>query len=107
MIAASPGVLLLNMSQFTSVVDFLTDVGVDEDDVPIIMQSYPALIEADLAKLEQTVAYLKALGVKEDSLGGIFRAFPSLLLLDVEKDMMPVVSFLKEIGVVNIGRFIT
>ena len=107
MIAASPGVLLLDMSQFTSVVDFLTDAGVDEDDVPIIMQSYPALIEADLAKLEETVAYLKALGVQENSLGGIFRAFPSLLLLDVQEDMTPVVSFLKEIGVVNIGRFIT
>ena len=107
MIAASPGVLLLDMSQFTSVVDFLADVGVDEEDVPIIMQSYPALIEADLANLEQTVAYLRSLGVQDDSLGGIFRAFPSLLLLDVEIDMMPVVSFLKEIGVVNIGRFIT
>ena len=107
MIAASPGVLLLDMSQFTSVVDFLTDVGVDEDDVPIIMQSFPALIEADLAKLEETVAYLKALGVQENSLGGIFRAFPSLLLLDVQEDMTPVVSFLKGIGVVNIGRFIT
>ena len=107
MIAASPGVLLLDTSQFTSVVDFLTDIGVDEDDVPIIMQSYPALIDADLPMLEQTVAYLKSLGVQENSLGGIFRAFPSLLLLDVEKDMMPVVSFLERIGVVNIGRFIT
>lgn len=107
MIAASPGVLLLDMSQFTSVVDFLTEVGVHEDDVPIIMQSYPALIEADLANLEQTVEYLRSLGVQDDSLGGIFRAFPSLLLLDVETDMMPVVSFLKELGVVNIGRFIT
>ena len=107
MIAPSPGVLLLDMTQFTSVVDFLADVGVNEDDVPIIMQSYPALIEADLANLEQTVTYLRSLGVQEDSLGGIFRAFPSLLLLDVETDMMPVVSFLKEIGVVNIGRFIT
>ena len=75
--------------------------------VATVIRLYPALIGADVPSMRKNVDYLRALDVSDEALGGIFRAFPSLLLLDLEKDMAPVVAFLREIGVVNIGRFVT
>lgn len=107
MIAANPSVLLLEVPQIMPIVEFLREIGIDEEDVAMVLQSYPALAEADLIQMQRVVTYMRSLGVADAALGGIFRAFPSLFSLDVEKEMMPVVSFLRSIGVVNVGRFVT
>jgi len=107
MISANPDVLLLEVSHIMPIVQYLEEIGIDEEDVPLVLQTYPALVEADLVELQRVVNYMRSLGVEDAALGGIFRAFPSIFSLDVEKEMTPVVSFLRGIGVVNIGRFIT
>ena len=108
MVQASPDVLLLDVSsQVFPLMEFLEDIGIDEEGVATVIRLYPALIGADVPSMRKNVDYLRALDVSDEALGGIFRAFPSLLLLDLEKDMAPVVAFLREIGVVNIGRFVT
>jgi len=83
------------------------DLGIDEEDVPKIIESYPALLVTELEEMKEVWEYLLGLGVCVESCASIFRAFPSLLALDIEGDMMPVVEFLRSIGVSNIGRFIT
>merc|ERR1712194_1285 len=47
------------------------------------------------------------LKVEEEALARMFQSFPSILVLDVEGSMVPVVKFLRGIGVTNVGRFIT
>ena len=78
-----------------------------KDDIAKAISTYPTLLEQDVSKVVDVIEFLLALGVDEDSLPSILRSFPATLLLDIEKDMMPVVSFLRSIGVRNVGRFIT
>lgn len=109
LILAYPGVLLLDPStQIFPMTDFLySELGISDIGVPQIIESYPGLLKADIKKMRETVGYLLELEVEEDSIAKIFRAFPAILTLDKETQMIPVVNFLRDIGVVNIGRFIT
>ena len=109
LIAAFPGVLLLDSAkQIAPIVLFLSkEVGIDEDDVQKVLQSFPSLLEADLNTMRKTICFLESVDVSTDDIPKIIRAFPSILLLDIDVKMRPVVTFLEEIGVVNIGRFIT
>jgi len=85
----------------------MNELGLWEDDLPGVLQLYPALFGMGRSQMERVTSYLLSLGVEREALASIFRAFPSLLALDVEKDMTPVVEFLREIGVANVGRFVT
>jgi len=109
MVAAFPNVLLLNVStQVVPVVNYLCDeIGVWEDDVPRVLESFPALLQTDISRIDNVVKFMRSLDVSDDSLGPIFRAFPALLTLDVKEDMEKVVEFLRSIGITNIGRFVT
>ena len=40
-------------------------------------------------------------------MASIFRSFPALLTLDIDEKMIPVIQFLKSIGIKNVGRFIS
>jgi len=108
-IAAYPSVLLLDASEniLPTASYMMNELGLWEDDLPSVLQLYPALFGMGRSQMEQVTSYLLSLEVEREALASIFRAFPSLLALDVEKDMKPVVSFLREIGVANIGRFVT
>jgi len=87
--------------------DFLCDdLGIDEEDVPMIIEAHPALLRMELSEMKEVREYLLEIGVEENSFPSIFKAFPSLLTLDIHSNMMPVVEFLKGIGVCNVGRFI-
>merc|ERR1712238_134100 len=57
--------------------------------------------------MEETVRYLLELEVKPSSLAKVFRAFPAILSFDKKTKMEPMVLFLRFIGIVNVGRFIT
>jgi len=57
--------------------------------------------------MKDSFSFMQSIGVSQDDLPKIIRAFPSILLLDVQSDMEPVVAFLREIGVANMGRFVT
>lgn len=109
MVSAFPNVLLLDVSsQVTPVVDYLcNEIGIWEEDIPRVLESFPSLLEADISRMYTVVEYMHSLDISDDSLGPMFRAFPALLTLDVEKDMKPVADFLSSIGVSNVGRFVT
>ena len=108
-VAAYPGVLLLDAEeQILPTASYLmNELGIFEDDLPQVLQLYPALLGRELAEMERTVTYLKDLGVEEDILPSMFRAFPVLLTMDIERTMQPVVDFLTEIGIANIGRVVS
>ena len=108
-VAAYPGVLLLNStSQIFPVVEYLCkDIGMDGESVSKTVQTFPHLLGMSVCKMNETVHYLGSLEISMESLGKMIRAFPSILTLDLNTNMVPVVDFLREIGVVNIGRIIT
>lgn len=108
-VAAYPSVLLLNAEeQILPTAAFLMDeLGILEGDLPRVLQLFPVLLGKSTDEMKEVASYLLSLGVEEEDLGSIFRAFPGLLTMDTENDMMPVVKYLKSIGVVNIGAFVT
>lgn len=108
-IAAYPNVLLLDASkQVLPVAEYLMeDLGIWEDDLARVLQLYPSLLGVPVAQMERVVDFIVAQGVAEENLASIFRSFPALLTLDIEKDMVPVIQFLRSIGIKNVGRFIS
>ena len=105
-----PKVLVLEggASKIQRVCDFLVkDVGMDPSDVPRCLESYPALLGASTTCMGQCASFLRTCEVGDSDLGKVVKAFPFLLTLDVH-DMKKVVRYLQiEIGIVNVGRFIT
>jgi len=108
-VSAYPSVLLLDAeTQILPAAAYLmNELGIFEDDLPKVLQLYPILLVQRREDMERNVNYLKSLGVEDESLPSMFRAFPALLTMDIENTMMPVVNFLNEIGIVNVGKFIT
>merc|ERR1712032_51709 len=108
-IATYPSVLLLDTKkQILPTASYLIkDLGIWEEDLPKVIQLFPRLLGMEIEEMELVASYLISLEVDENALGSIFRAFPKLLTLDVYKDMAPVVEFLRQIGITNVGRFIT
>jgi hypothetical protein len=108
-IAAYPSVLLLDAEEqiLPTAAYLMNELGIWEDDLPRVLQLYPALLGRPLDEMKRTVDYLKDLGVEDENMPSIFRAFPALLTMNIETTMVPVVNFLNEIGIINIGLFIT
>jgi hypothetical protein len=108
-IAAYPSVLLLDAeTKILPTASYLmNDLGIWQDDLPRVLQLYPVLLGMDVEDMKKIVNYLLSLEVSQENLASIFRAFPSLFQLDIEKDMEPVIQFLRDIGITNVGRFIT
>ena len=97
-----------NVTNIHKMVFFLrNDVGMSKDDISKAIQTFPTLLEHDVSRIKDIVKFLHLIEVDEDDLPSILRSFPATLMLDVEKDMIPVVQFLRGIGVRNIGRFVT
>lgn len=107
-LSSHPNVFSLNVTNIHLMANYLReDVGMTKDDIAKAIQTFPALLELDVSRVRDIVGFLRSIEVDEDDLPSIFRSFPSTLLLDIEKDMIPVVSFLGDIGVRNTGRFVT
>jgi len=109
-IASFPQILLVDQpEELYSVARFLKNyIGISVRDIPLVLQSYPALLGASFIQMQQVIAFMRAQDVPRDALPSIFRAFPALLTTDPDETMMPVVDFLRnEIGISNVGRFIT
>lgn len=108
-ISAYPSVLLLNAEEqiLPAAAYLMDDIGICKNDLPRVLQLYPFLLGKNVKSMQAIVEYFLKLGVQEEDLPGIIRAFPSLLTKDIESTMIPVVRFLQEIGIVNVGRFIT
>lgn len=108
-VAAYPGVLLLDAQEqiLPTAAYLMNELGIYQDDLPQVLQLYPALLGREQKEMERTVTYLKDLGVEDEVLPSMFRAFPVLLTMDIETTMQPVVDFLTEIGIANIGRVIS
>jgi hypothetical protein len=107
-VSAYPCVLLLDAeTQVLPMATYLMEeLGIYE--LPKVLQLYPFLLGRTKGDLQRVVNYLiHDLAIAKDDLPGILRAFPSLLTMNIEKTMVPVVDFLKEIGVSNVGRFVT
>mmetsp|Transcript_91081 Transcript_91081/g.178245 ORF Transcript_91081/g.178245 Transcript_91081/m.178245 type:complete len:711 (+) Transcript_91081:245-2377(+) len=109
LISAYPSVLLLSAEeQILPTASYLVEeLGIWKDGLPGVLQQYPMLLGKDIEEMKKVTSFLRFLGVKEEDLGRMFRAFPGLLTMDIEKEMTPVVDFLIEIGVSNIGAFVT
>jgi hypothetical protein len=109
-IAAYPGVLLLDTeTEILPASNYLMKkLGIWEDDLPRVLQSFPALLGLGVERMTAVAEYLLSLEVSEDNLGSILRSFPALLTLSIEDDIEPVVAFLRNtVGISNIGRFVT
>jgi hypothetical protein len=109
-ISAYPKVLLLDAEeQILPTANYLmNELGVWEDDLPRVLQLYPALLGMEISQMEQVAAFLLDLEVGPETLSSIFRSFPAILTLDIEKTMVPVVDFLKsKAEIANVGRFIS
>jgi hypothetical protein len=78
-----------------------------KDDISKVIQTFPILLEKDPTHMQGVVDFLLSIEIEQDDLPSILRSFPSILLLDVETNMIPVVSFLNDVGVRNTGRFVT
>ena len=107
-LAAFPQVFTIERDRVIEVVNFLhEELELYHDEIAKIIEAYPMILETETSQMLKVIDYLRSLEVTEDVLGSIFRAFPALLSQDPETTMKEVVEFLKEIGVTNIGRFIT
>ena len=103
-----PDTFFLNVTNVYLMTHYLReDVGMTRDDIAKAVQTFPTLLEQDVSRVKDVVEFLISIEVDEEALPSIFRSFPATLLLDIEHNMVPVVSFLRDIGVRNIGRFVT
>ena len=107
-LSAYPNILTLDIEeQIAPCLNFLNDeVELFEEEIPRVLEIHPQLLGADIDQMRKNLEYFRTLEVAEEDIGSIFRSFPSLLILDIKK-MTKVVNFLKEVGVSNIGRFVT
>jgi len=107
-LSSYPDAFFLNVTNIHHVASYLReDVGMTKDDVAKAIQNFPSLLKQDVSRIKDVVEYLRSIEVDEEDLPSIFRSFPATLMLDIEKDMVPVVDFIRGIGVRNIGRFVT
>eukprot|EP00980_Cylindrotheca_fusiformis_P012683 scaffold3103_cov136-Cylindrotheca_fusiformis.AAC.21 len=108
-IASYPSVLLLNAEEkILPTASFLmNELGIAGRGLASALQLYPVLLNEDIEEMEKVVSYLEAVGVKDEDLPSIFRSFPALLTSNIERDMIPVVEYLRSIGINDIGSFIT
>lgn len=107
-VSAYANILTLDVEkQIEPCITFLSDeIGLYEEEISSVLELYPQLLGENISKMRQNVEYLRSLEVMEEDICSIFRAFPALLTLEVSS-MTEVVKFLKDIGVTNIGRFVT
>lgn len=106
-VRAYPRCLITPPAEMRVVLDALVRYGVDEADLGRLVESFPLVFGLSPADtMDPAVAYWRQLGVKDDDVARICRAFPSLLGVRVDC-MKQSVAFLQEIGVTNLGRFVT
>ncbi|CAM9714409.1 unnamed protein product [Scytosiphon promiscuus] len=85
-----------------------SDVGVSEEDLPRVLQTFPLLFALPLSRMQDVMDFLsEELTINEKDIAKIIRAFPSLLGLERERHMDGVVRYLKQLGVQNVGRFVS
>ncbi len=107
-LSSYPHAFFVNVTNVVSVTNYLREeVGMTKDDLAKTIQTYPTLLDQDVAKISAIIDFLISIEVNEDELPSILRSFPATLTLDIDKNMIPVVEFLRGIGVRNIGRFVT
>lgn len=107
-LSSHPDALFRNVTNIHMMVHCLReDAGMSKGDVSKAIQTFPTLLEHDVSKVKEIIKFLQLIEVDEDDLPSILRSFPATLMLDVRTDMLPVVSFLRSMGVRNIGRFVT
>lgn len=107
-LSSHPDACFLNETNIHLIINYLReDVGMAKGDIAKAIQAYPALLEQDISKVKDVVKYLLTIEVDDNALPSILRSFPATLVLDIENDMKPIISFLRGIGVRNVGRFVT
>ena len=108
-VAAYPSVLLLDaQNQILPNAAYIMDsLGICKGDLSRVLQLYPALLGLPIERMEAMATALQSLGISSSELTSIFRSFPALLTLDVKENVIPVVRFLRAIGVIDVGRFLT
>eukprot|EP00587_Corethron_hystrix_P002629 CAMPEP_0113308666 /NCGR_PEP_ID=MMETSP0010_2-20120614/7022_1 /TAXON_ID=216773 ORGANISM="Corethron hystrix, Strain 308" /NCGR_SAMPLE_ID=MMETSP0010_2 /ASSEMBLY_ACC=CAM_ASM_000155 /LENGTH=590 /DNA_ID=CAMNT_0000163771 /DNA_START=264 /DNA_END=2033 /DNA_ORIENTATION=- /assembly_acc=CAM_ASM_000155 len=108
-IVSYPDALMLDPStQVLPVINFLHfEVGLVASDIRRVLQSFPTVLGIPVLNMKERIQFLDSLGIHGDNLCKIIRAFPHIMTLDVETRMMPVVEFLKSIGIENVGRFVS
>merc|ERR1719247_1272994 len=106
-VRAYPRALVKGRDDLLEPVELLLEVGVEMDDVVLVIEGFPLLLGLEPVAMRGVLAFWKnELRIRRADLPRICRAFPSLLGVDVEQQRK-VVAFLREIGVVNVARFAT
>ncbi|KAG5187906.1 mTERF-domain-containing protein [Tribonema minus] len=88
---------------------FLTEeVGINEEDVPRVVQTFPLLFAVPVERMRGVYGLLASeLLITRPDITKIVRAFPSLLGLEPEKHVRAVVAYMRSLGIQNIGRFVS
>lgn len=107
-IRAYPEVLISDVeTELRPRLEFLSEIGVTDDELPLVVASFPLLLGLDVeTRMRPVASYLLQLKIDFRDVAKICRAFPSLLGLDCQQHFDPSVAFLNEIGVVNVARFV-
>lgn len=110
-IRAYPQVLLTDVkTELLPRIEFLMKyLNLSLADASSVIGAFPLVLGLDVeTRMRPAVMYLSndRLGIAPESVSKIFRSFPSLLGLDTVEHFDVSVSFLQEIGVENIGRFV-
>ena len=109
-IAIFPGVLMVDLPEIISVCRVLTETcGMTIFESARTVENFPILLGERADVLQERATWMKSddgAQVPGKDLAKMVRSFPILMVTEAEK-MERVVRFLKEIGVGNIGRFIT
>ncbi|KAL7581223.1 hypothetical protein ACA910_006004 [Epithemia clementina (nom. ined.)] len=108
-VAAYPSVLLLDAhDQILPNAEYLMDsLGICKGDLSRVLQLYPSLLGLPIERMQAMANALRSLGVSPAELTSVLRSFPAILSLDIKENVVPVVRFLRSIGVIDIGRFVT
>ncbi|CAM9614878.1 unnamed protein product [Phaeothamnion confervicola] len=84
------------------------EAGIAAEDIPKVIMSFPLLLAVPVPRMRSVLRFLLVdLDIPQGDASKMLRAFPSLLGLEVERHMLGVVAFLRELGVQNVGRFVT
>ncbi|KAL7605734.1 hypothetical protein Lser_V15G18277 [Lactuca serriola] len=98
-IATSPQLLIQKPQEFSKVVSYLKDLGLEEETIGRILGRCPEIFMANIDKtLKKKVEFLSEIGVSKNHFPRVIRKYPELLVCDVNKSLHPRMMYLLKIG---------
>ncbi|GAB4841865.1 hypothetical protein Ancab_011820 [Ancistrocladus abbreviatus] len=98
-VSSSPQLLLRKPHDFSEVVMFMQDLGLDRGSVGRILGRCPEMFAASIDNtLRKKVKFLSSVGIWKDQLPRVIKKYPELLVSDVDRTLLPRLNYLMEAG---------